>query len=193
MDVRKTQKLNGVNAYCDLLEKVATGEHEQWSHWTKHFLDNLTPENIERWRKQIQTPYSELSKKEQESDIVWARKVLDLCFQHEMKLKEQAFKSKCWRDLKKDCELSKCCYDASCQAVFDYWKFANTPTWRDMVAAELIKEVLKEKEADELGKRASEKSAYQQIDDLFYSQGLKGKLEFTQLLEKIKEILGEGV
>ena len=39
-------------------------------------LDNLTPENIERWRRQIETPYSELSEKEKESDRGWARKAL---------------------------------------------------------------------------------------------------------------------
>jgi len=57
-------------------EKLAALEHEQWAHWTKHMLDNLTPENIERWRKQIDTPYEELSEEEKESDRKWARKVM---------------------------------------------------------------------------------------------------------------------
>lgn len=35
----------------------------------------------------------------------------------------------CWRDPHKQCELSKCCYDASCNAVFKYWKFANSEEW----------------------------------------------------------------
>jgi hypothetical protein len=55
-------------------EKVAALEHEQWAHWTAYMLDNLTPENIERWRRQIKTPYSELSEKEKESDREWANK-----------------------------------------------------------------------------------------------------------------------
>ena len=59
-------------------EKLAALEHEQWTHWTKHMLDNLTPENIERWRKQIDTPYEELSEEEKESDRKWARKVMSL-------------------------------------------------------------------------------------------------------------------
>lgn len=160
-----------INAYCELLEKVAAQLHEQWSHWTEHFLENMTPENIKRWRRQIRTDYKDLSKKEQASDIEWARKVLDICFQ-------KTLEAHCWRDLTRKCLLSKCCHDASCRAVFDYWKFANSDTWKAMVA-------------EELKKVALQKSAYQQIDDLFYSQGLKGKMEFMQLLEKIKAILGE--
>lgn len=62
----------------DKLEQLAELEHIQWSHWTKYMLDNLTPENIERWRRQIDTPYGELSEKEKESDRVWARKVLEV-------------------------------------------------------------------------------------------------------------------
>jgi len=60
----------------DMLEEVADLEHAQWSHWTKYMLDNLTPENIERWRRQIDTPYSELTEKEKDSDREWARKVM---------------------------------------------------------------------------------------------------------------------
>lgn len=61
-----------------MLEKLAELEHIQWSHWTKYMLENLTPENIERWKKQIETPYSDLSEKEKESDREWARKVIEI-------------------------------------------------------------------------------------------------------------------
>jgi len=57
----------------ELLEALAELEHDQWAHWTKHFLGNLTPENIERWRRQAETPYSELSESEKDADRVWAR------------------------------------------------------------------------------------------------------------------------
>lgn len=60
----------------DLIEKVASLEHEQWAHWTRYMLDNLTPENIARWERQIETPYQKLSENEKESDRVWARKML---------------------------------------------------------------------------------------------------------------------
>lgn len=61
-----------------ILEKLAELEHIQWSHWTKHMLNNMTPENIDRWRRQIATPYSELTEKEKDSDREWARRVLEI-------------------------------------------------------------------------------------------------------------------
>jgi len=61
-----------------LIEKLAALEHEQWAHWTRYMLDNLTSENIQRWQRQIETPYEDLSEKEKESDRVWARKVMEL-------------------------------------------------------------------------------------------------------------------
>ena len=62
----------------EMLEQLASLEHDQWTHWTKHMLDNLTPENIERWRRQIETPYHKLSEKEKAKDRVWARKILEI-------------------------------------------------------------------------------------------------------------------
>lgn len=64
-----------------LVEKLADLEHAQWAHWTKYMLDNLTPENIKRWRKQIETSYADLSEKEKDSDREWAKKVIDLFVQ----------------------------------------------------------------------------------------------------------------
>lgn len=58
------------------VEALADLEHQQWAHWTRYMLDNLTPENIERWRRQIDTPYSDLTEKEKDSDREWARKSL---------------------------------------------------------------------------------------------------------------------
>ena len=56
------------------LESIAELEHEQWANWTEHMLDNLTEENLLRWRIQIKTDNGELSEEEKESDRVWARK-----------------------------------------------------------------------------------------------------------------------
>jgi hypothetical protein len=62
----------------ELREKLAELEHQQWAHWTRYMLDNLTPENIARWRTQIDTLYSDLSEDEKESDRHWANKVLEV-------------------------------------------------------------------------------------------------------------------
>ncbi len=65
-------------------EELAALEHKQWAHWTAHLLDTLCrryslpaddPE-IRRWRRQIPTPYADLSEQEKASDRVWARQAL---------------------------------------------------------------------------------------------------------------------
>ena len=62
----------------DKLEELADLEHKQWAHWTKHMLDNLTPENIEKWERQCEATYGDLSEKEKESDRCWARMFLEI-------------------------------------------------------------------------------------------------------------------
>ncbi len=88
----------------DKRESLAALEHEQWAHWTRYMLDVLEPllaygrgvmreasrhgfgdakaikslEAIKRWNRQINTPYEALTEKEQESDRVWADKVLEI-------------------------------------------------------------------------------------------------------------------
>jgi ADP-ribose pyrophosphatase len=61
-----------------LLERLAALEHEQWAAWTRHFLSNQTPENLERWKRQLAASYEELSESEKEADRTWAKKVLAL-------------------------------------------------------------------------------------------------------------------
>ena len=60
----------------DIIERLAAHEHEQWAHWTRYMLDNLTEENIARWRQQIETDYQDLSESEKESDRQWARQAI---------------------------------------------------------------------------------------------------------------------
>jgi hypothetical protein len=72
-----------MNEAMSLRERLAALEHEQWAHWTRHLLGNLTPENIERWRRQIDTPYDQLSEAEKDSDREWADRVLGLIEAHE--------------------------------------------------------------------------------------------------------------
>ncbi len=65
-------------SHANLRERLAELEHEQWAHWTKHMLGNLTPENIQRWKMQAETHYTALTEKEKESDRVWGDKVSNL-------------------------------------------------------------------------------------------------------------------
>jgi hypothetical protein len=59
-------------------ERLAALEHEQWAHWTRYLLDHLTPENVERWRRQIDTPCQRSSEPEKQSDRAWADRILEL-------------------------------------------------------------------------------------------------------------------
>ena len=57
-------------------ERLSELEHIQWAYWTEYMLDNMTPENIDRWRIQIKTAYKDLSEKEKDSDRKWSDLVL---------------------------------------------------------------------------------------------------------------------
>lgn len=62
----------------DLLEKLAAIEHERWADWQrychakgvkdKNGWVSLPWECVERWERQIATPYAELSEPEKQSD-----------------------------------------------------------------------------------------------------------------------------
>ena len=62
----------------ELREQLAAIEHERWADWQKwcHKVlreNNPSPEQgdiLERWDRQIETPYAELSEKEKQSDII---------------------------------------------------------------------------------------------------------------------------
>jgi hypothetical protein len=61
-----------------LRERLAALEHQQWAHWTRYSLDHLTPENVELWRRKIDTPYENLCESDKDSDQEWADRVLEL-------------------------------------------------------------------------------------------------------------------
>jgi hypothetical protein len=76
---RLTEALRAAQAQPPVdLELLAAQEHAQWAAWTRYMLSNLTPENIERWRRQCDTQYAELSEREKESDRDWARRALSV-------------------------------------------------------------------------------------------------------------------
>ena len=77
----------------ELLELVADFFHMNWSHWMKYqfskmWEDDPDPypsrgmmmdqDDVSRWKRQMNTPYSELSEKEKDSDREWAKKLMDL-------------------------------------------------------------------------------------------------------------------
>ncbi|EXG81178.1 hypothetical protein [Cryptosporangium arvum] len=61
-----------------LLEELAAVEHERWAHWQRYLHSRgeraadgslvLPAELVERWERQIATPYAELSEAEKTSD-----------------------------------------------------------------------------------------------------------------------------
>lgn len=61
-----------------LLERLAELEHQQWAAWTQYFLAHQTPENIERWKRQLATRYENLSESDKDADRAWAQKILAL-------------------------------------------------------------------------------------------------------------------
>lgn len=66
------------------LERLAELEHVQWARWTEYMLDTLvtyapelaTHPHVLGWRRQIATPYADLTERERDSDREWAHKVL---------------------------------------------------------------------------------------------------------------------
>lgn len=74
------------------LERLAELAHEQWSGWMKYQFDCgeeiVLPNGeitytipfwaVERWKRQMGTPYSDLPEEEKKSDRIEAQKVIDL-------------------------------------------------------------------------------------------------------------------
>lgn len=70
----------------ELLEKLATIEHERWAHWQQYMHDQcevaddgslvIPAELAQRWQTQIDTRYADLSEKERDSDREQVRRYL---------------------------------------------------------------------------------------------------------------------
>ncbi len=76
-------------ALDELLETLASVEHERWSHWQRYMHSKCVPQGddgallipadlVKHWEKQIATPYSELTDVQKESDREQVRKYLPL-------------------------------------------------------------------------------------------------------------------
>lgn len=71
-------------------ERLASIQHEIWAHWMKYQFSQcysdevkhpgcliIPTDKVERWKRQMNTPYAELTHKEQESDRHQADKVIN--------------------------------------------------------------------------------------------------------------------
>ena len=71
-----------------LREKLAEVAHSQWSGWMQYLFSKgkfnldgtwtMPSWAVSRWKRQMKTPYSELSESEQESDWKEADKILEV-------------------------------------------------------------------------------------------------------------------
>ena len=72
----------------EAVDELAAVEHERWAHWQRYMHDKgerrsdgslvLPAELVERWEKQIATPYVELSEAERDSDREQVRRYVRL-------------------------------------------------------------------------------------------------------------------
>jgi site-specific DNA-adenine methylase len=65
----------------DLREPLAAYAHDVWSRWMKHLFSRtddgaITPEDAERWKRQMATPYADLTEEKKESDRKEADRML---------------------------------------------------------------------------------------------------------------------
>lgn len=68
------------------VEALADVAHESWAGWMRYLFEKSTDnpdgtvtipvDQVERWRRQVDTPYNELSEEEKESDRKEARKYI---------------------------------------------------------------------------------------------------------------------
>lgn len=69
------------------LELVADIQHEIWSHWMRYQFSQCTKDGsgqmiipaalVERWQRQMETSYEQLSEQEKDSDREQAQKILN--------------------------------------------------------------------------------------------------------------------
>lgn len=64
----------------DIIEKLASLEHDQWMEWAKNILkeEKISKKRKDRWEKECFKPYEDLSEEMKEFDRKWARKALKI-------------------------------------------------------------------------------------------------------------------
>ena len=63
----------------EIMNKLGSAQHEIWSNWMKFLFTQgynledgtfkIKRDKVERWKRQMKTPFDELSKEEQETDV----------------------------------------------------------------------------------------------------------------------------
>lgn len=86
LDLRSLERCIEKGAPKDLLEALADEEHSRWAHWQRYLHSRCTRQLdgcltipcdlVQRWERQIETPYPELQESEKNSDREQARKLL---------------------------------------------------------------------------------------------------------------------
>ncbi len=76
----------GENKSSELLERLAAIEHERWAHWQRFMHEHgkrqpdgsllLPADLVAKWDRLIDTPYTQLTDKERESDRDQVRRYL---------------------------------------------------------------------------------------------------------------------
>lgn len=71
----------------EVIEILADREHDSWARWQAYLFSKcasnpdghlcIPPELVERWQRQIETPYADLSEAEKESDRKEVRQALE--------------------------------------------------------------------------------------------------------------------
>lgn len=69
-----------------MLNQLADIQHEIWAHWMRYLFKvsihnedgtvTIPVDQVERWKRQMNTKYSDLSSDEQKSDLEQAKKVV---------------------------------------------------------------------------------------------------------------------
>ena len=76
-----------MNISPELMEALADIEHKRWASWQQYVFDKCSVVDgnvvipgwaVENWKRQINTPYADLSEKEKEADRREVRKYLEV-------------------------------------------------------------------------------------------------------------------
>jgi len=78
-----------MNKSPDLREQLSNLSHEIWSHWMRYMFSRCQPNEeegtltipawaVQRWGRQLDTPYNELTEEEKNSDREQADKITKL-------------------------------------------------------------------------------------------------------------------